>query len=79
MQLGQCLMERDQDALRRDYGSQAGETGSSENRCEDRVCVNEYLLGQCLREKTGWGSWKWLKGLSDHTRHATDFRAASGP
>lgn len=30
---------------RRDYGSQAGETGSSENRCEDRVREQEHLLG----------------------------------
>ena len=48
---------------RRDYGSQAGETGSSEDRCEDRVHEQEHLLGAINR----MGSWKWLKGLSDHT------------
>lgn len=52
---------------RRDYGSQARETGSSENRCKDRVCEQEHLLGAMPERENRMGSWKWLKGLSDHT------------
>lgn len=51
---------------RRDYGSQAGETGSSENRCKDRVHEQEHLLGAMPERENRMGSWKWLKGLSDH-------------